>query len=99
VNVAIEILNQGLRPHLTRWQAEFRKSYDAEIKRDEGALSPQQLQKSFKNYEELLNDMKEVNNRLIRYRDFLRQIAFGEHPTSMVYNDNTVKPSLTVKDN
>jgi hypothetical protein len=33
VKLSIEVLNEGLRPHLTQWQARFRHWYDRELKR------------------------------------------------------------------
>ena len=35
VRIAIEVLNEGIRPHLTKWQARFRKWYKIEIQREE----------------------------------------------------------------
>lgn len=73
VKLSIEVLNQGLRPHLTKWQARFRHWYDRELKRyDEGrgeeVLDPQLIQKKFPKYQELIEDMGKVNERLINYR-------------------------------
>jgi len=81
VRVAVEVLNEGLRPHLTSWQARFRKWYERELKREEAAeLASQDLQKGFPKYEELVADMKAVNRRLIHYREVLGRIALEKHP-------------------
>ena len=79
VRVAIEVLNEGIRPHLTRWQARFRKWYNTESGRDENRnLSPQDIQKKYPEYEKLTKEMIEVNRQLIEYRKILRQLAMGE---------------------
>lgn len=76
VNVSIELLNQGIRPHLTRWQARFRRWYNLEIdKESNSALSPQDCQKRFPQYKELTKDLLLVNKKLISYRELLRKLA------------------------
>ena len=77
VKVAIDVLNEGLRPHLTLWQARFTRWYQHESEKSENAsMAPQQLQKKFPNYDELIRDMEKVNINLIKYRETLRRIAF-----------------------
>jgi hypothetical protein len=79
VRVAIEVLNEGVRPHLTKWQARFRKWYNEELEREENReLSPQDIQRRFPEYDRLTKDMIEVNHRLIKYRKILRRLAMGE---------------------
>lgn len=79
VRIAIEVLNEGLRPHLTKWQARFRRWYNTEIEREENKnLSPQEIQKKYPEYEKLTKEMIEVNHQLIEYRKILRQLAMGE---------------------
>lgn len=79
VRIAIEVLNEGLRPHLTNWQARFRKWYNAEIEREENKdLSPQDIQKKYPEYEKLTKEMIIVNQKSIEYRKILRQLAIGE---------------------
>ncbi len=79
VNTAIDVLNNGLRPHLTRWQAKFRKWISAQDSIPEKQnISPQDLQKQFPDYDDLATDMLIVNNRLIYYRELLRKIALGK---------------------
>ena len=74
------MLNDGLRPHLTLYQARFRKWYKraAEIERYEG-YSPQELQKLYPDYESLIKSMKEVNDNLIMYRNTMEEIAIGKN--------------------
>ena len=79
VNLAIEVLNLGIRPHLTSWQAKFRKWYKIQSEdHDNQNLSPQDLQKRFPEYDKLAEDLQKVNQMLIRYKDYMRKIAFNE---------------------
>ena len=76
VRIAVEVLNEGLRPHLTKWQAKFRKWYTEEIEKEENkGLAPQEIQKKFPEYEELINEMQEVNQKLIEYRKVLEKLV------------------------
>lgn len=76
VRIAIEVLNEGIRPHLTQWQAKFRKWYELEIKDEKNKiLSPQDIQKNFSEYKELTKDMAKVNQKLIKYREILNRLA------------------------
>jgi hypothetical protein len=65
IRLSIEVLNSGIRPHLTKWQARFRRWYeralDAEARLD---LAPQDVQKDFPAYESLKDDLMRVTNNL-----------------------------------
>jgi hypothetical protein len=75
IDLLTDILNKGLRPHLTVYQAKFRKWYDEELQKDENKyLSPQQIQMKYENYIELLTSMKFVNQLLIEYSEKLKLI-------------------------
>ncbi|MHA1428594.1 MAG: hypothetical protein ACTSQI_21630 [Candidatus Helarchaeota archaeon] len=75
VDLSIEVLNKGLRPHLTSWQARFRKWYDHEMKRDENIkLSPQEIQQKYPEYENLIKEMDKINIHLINYRNSLEEL-------------------------
>ena len=76
VRVAIEVLNEGIRPHLTKWHSKFRRWYNTEIEKKEYlSLSPQDCQKKYPEYERLTQDLIKVNKRLMEYRNILRQLA------------------------
>lgn len=76
VIIAIEVLNKGLRPHLTSWQAKYRRWYQVEVAKEENKLiPPQEIQRKYPHYEKLVEDMKKVNQELINYRNNLRKIA------------------------
>jgi len=73
ISITTEVLNLGLRPHLTTWQAKYRNWY----KHNEEELqskSPQELQKEYPEYEALIADMLSVNENLIDYAEQLKKI-------------------------
>lgn len=83
IKLSIEVLNEGLRPHLTRWQARFRRWYERELKRYDEAgsdevLYPQQIQARFPEFDELKDDMQRVNEALIRYRRKMHQLVLKD---------------------
>jgi len=78
VRIAIEVLNEGIRPHLTKWQAKYRKWFELVVKKeDNNKLSPQDIQKNYPKYKELTKEMGEVNQKLIKYREILSKLAMG----------------------
>lgn len=76
VQVSIKVLNLGLRPHLTQWQAKFRHWLSTTEEKFKN-LPPQEIQKQYPDYIDLINNLKETNERLINYRGVLYEIAFG----------------------
>lgn len=77
VRISIETLNNGLRPHLTKWQARFRNWYKAHEKELE-ARSPQEVQRDFPEYEALLKDLLRVNQEMIQYAGELNKLVQGK---------------------
>lgn len=76
INLSIDVLNEGLRPHLTTWQARFRRWYERELSSDPNAtLHPQDVQRKFPDYDELVADLKRVNGQLIAYRKKLNDLV------------------------
>jgi len=79
VRVMLVVLNEGLRPHLTRWQARFRAWYEAEIGNpDKKNLCPQEIQRQYPEYGELIHDLKGVSLAIVKYAGWLRKIAEGQ---------------------
>jgi hypothetical protein len=79
IGLTINILNNGLRPHLTKFQAKFRKWYAYEIEKTENnSKSPQEIQKTYPEYEELVNDLRMVNQILIGYSNELKKLIKGK---------------------
>lgn len=75
VQLSIEVLNEGLRPHLTRWQARFRRWYErAALHADFESRSPQEIQRAFPAFDELSADLMLVNGRLIAYRSKMHEL-------------------------
>ncbi len=76
LDLLVDALNRGLRPHLTKWQARFRRWYLTRL--DEfPAKSPQQIQKEFPEYEALVSDLEVVNQQLVEYAQFIKRLAQG----------------------
>ncbi len=83
IKLSIEVLNEGLRPHLTRWQARFRHWYEREIKKHDQdkadlVIDPQQIQANFPQYADLKEDMQRVNQALIRYRRKMHELVLKD---------------------
>ena len=76
VRLLTDILNKGLRPHLTEYQARFRKWYSEQLENNIDK-SPQEIQTKFDGIENLCSSMKEVNNTLIEYSKQLKKIIDG----------------------
>ncbi len=76
VRLLTDILNEGLRPHLTQYQAKFRKWYKEQLDANQGK-SPQEIQKGFDEYDNLIKSMKGVNEILINYSEKLKKIITG----------------------
>ena len=77
VYIATKTLNDGLRPHLTNWQAKFRNWYvhqDEKLKK----ASPQEVQRQFPQFAELIEDLRKVNEQLISYAEELKKITDGK---------------------
>lgn len=83
IRLSIEVLNEGLRPHLTRWQARFRHWYDRELRiydsgTGEEILDPQLIQEKFPKFDELKTDMERVNLSLIKYRQQMHRLVLKD---------------------
>jgi len=76
IEVTTNVLNNGLRPHLTKWQAKYRNWYEHEAENCEEP--PQTIQKRYPQYDELMADMKQTNQNMINFANKMREIAFGK---------------------
>jgi|SRR6266853_542960 len=73
VRVSVLILNKALRPHLTKWQARYRRWWEQVLAdKANGGLTPQEIQKKYPLYREMISDLKSVNTKLVRYAERLR---------------------------
>ena len=77
ISLSIEVLNEGLRPHLTKWQARFRHWYDLKMD-SKGEVCPQDVQKEFPSYDALSADLLQVNQRLRTYRTRMYELVTGK---------------------
>ncbi len=82
--ISSKILNDAIRPHLTKWQARYREWYKRRSDRIvDNDFSPQNIQKTYKCndnsycYDMLIKDMKKVNKKIILYKKILEEIVFG----------------------
>lgn len=75
VDALVKALNDGLRPHLTKWQARFRAW--ERLAADSTTASPQHLQRQYPEYDELLRDLLIVNQQLMGLARALDTIVYG----------------------
>lgn len=79
ITLLTDILNKGLRPHLTEHQARFRKWYQEALEKEGNkGKSPQEIQREYDNYNQLVKSMKQVNKLLINYANQLQLILKGK---------------------
>ena len=76
-DLLVAVLNQGLRPHLTRWHARFRRWYTAEADGRPEA-SPQEIQRAYPDYDELVASLQVANQLLVQLAGELKKLAHGE---------------------
>lgn len=74
ITLTEKVLNDGLRPHLTKWQARFRSWYSNESVGSN--LSPQEIQKQYPDINLLISELKETNEHMIEYKRLMSEIAF-----------------------
>ena len=77
IDLLSNVLNGRLRNHLTTWQAKFRRWYDFEIiDTNNKDKSPQDIQREYPEFSDLIKDIKETNEELIDLKTALYSIAF-----------------------
>ncbi len=76
VKLLVDALNNGLRPHLTKWQAKFRRWYTMELQKHPNK-SPQEIQALYPDYKDLIRELKEVNKQMVEYTRFVKRISHG----------------------
>lgn len=77
ITLSIAVLNEGLRPHLTNWQARFRRWYDRQLQNGNDDIDPQAIQAKYPKFEELNKDLEIVNKRLMKFREKMRELVLG----------------------
>jgi hypothetical protein len=79
IGLTRKILNDGLRPHLTEHHAKFRKwLLNAKEEAANKRLTPQELQRMYPDFENLVTSMKEVNLILANYANELDKLIKGK---------------------
>lgn len=73
IDIVLKVLNDGLRPHLTKWQAKYRAWYKKEKEKNQN-MTPQEIQKMYPEYQELVSDLKKTNEIMINFSRELRKI-------------------------
>jgi len=75
VDILVDSLNKGMRPHLTKWQARFRRWYDAELIKDvNNNKTPQEIQKLYPLYNDLIQDLVIINQQIVAYTNELKKL-------------------------
>ncbi|MFA0079332.1 hypothetical protein AB4427_14495 [Vibrio artabrorum] len=76
IDISTKVLNDGLRPHLTEWQAKYRTWYShAQNEEQYSELTPQELQRKYPLYDELVSDIESVNSKLSVFAHELKKIV------------------------
>jgi len=76
VDFILRVLNDGIRPKLTRWQAHFLYWWDKAVELPENTTkTPQEIQRTFPGYNELIEDLKKMNTELFKYAEDLLAIV------------------------
>lgn len=73
VNLLIEVLNTDLRNHLTKYQARFRRWYENKLAKNSDE-EPQEIQKKYPKYKEIVEDIKKVNIKIVELANKLDEI-------------------------
>lgn len=76
IHLTIKILNEGLRPHLTKYQADFRKWF-TKAQAENPDMSPQVVQQGYYKYDELMQDLRIIYITLLSYAEELYKFVYG----------------------
>jgi len=80
VETLVKVLNLGLRPHLTVWQSKFRRWYKSALEDPTNtALTPQEIQRKYPDYNALVADLQKLHDGVVEYSEFLRKVAQGDN--------------------
>lgn len=80
----LKVQNDGVRPHLTAWQADFRRWWlRTECLEGNKDRAPQEIQRDYPRYSELVADLQKTNIELRKYADELLRIAKADGRQSL----------------
>ena len=75
-SLILRVQNDGIRPHLTRWQADFGRWWErAEKSAANEERSPQAIQRDYPQYSKLVTDLHRTNTELAKFADELLKMA------------------------
>ncbi|OWY65383.1 hypothetical protein B7486_42365 [cyanobacterium TDX16] len=75
-DLILRVLNDAIRPHMTVWQASFRRWWEREVQSESNkGKSPCDIQRSYPQYSELVADLNRTNTELAKLADELLVIA------------------------
>lgn len=75
-DLVLRVLNDGLRPHLTKWNASFRRWWDdAIVLATNRGKTPQDIQRQHPNYKQLVDELKAMNIEINKYAEDLLTIV------------------------
>ena len=75
IDLVNNMLNGGLRPHLSKWQAKYRSWHKAHISQLEN-FTPQEYQRTYPEYQQLVQDLLTTNKVMLSYKELMYNIAF-----------------------
>jgi hypothetical protein len=76
VELLIDTLNDGLRPHLTQWRAKYEWWYEKAVaKSKDEELTPQDIQSKYPEYKDLVDDMLKINKQLVQYTKEIKKLV------------------------
>lgn len=76
VDLLVDSLNNGLRPHLTVWRAKYQRWYENAVSDENNKeLTPQDIQQKYPQYQELVDDMLDINQQLVQYANELKKLT------------------------
>ena len=72
----LRVLNDGIRPHLTRWHATYGRWWDTAVEVPENKnKSLLEIQRAFPRYKELTTELKRMNDELAKYAEELLAVV------------------------
>lgn len=87
------IINAALRPHLTRWQAEFRRWVTTNTRQPKFAKKrPQEIERDFPQFSALQKDLSAANERLVEYEVRLHEMVFGRGDDANAHEPRKRRP-------
>lgn len=93
----LRVLNDGIRPHLTRWHSTYGRWWEAAISATENKnRSLQEIQRAFPQYSELTTDLKKMNDELAKYAEDLLAVVHAGPSRRKLTKKPLVRPEQPV---